>query len=128
MMMSLTQTDQSVDPQGEAEDAVDEGDDGNGNEDDENENEDKGEVGDVANHVHVAASQERKVNVSKTRTPCKRKGLSDDLDSHLAAFLYNSLLAYNDSRKGCRHRVLNQLYGNYRLSQYPATILTDPSC
>ena len=122
-MMSSMQTDQNTDLRWEVEDAVGDGDDGNPNEDDENENKD---VGDMVNHAHGAASQERKVN-GKTRTPHKRKGLSNDLDPHLATFLYNSLLANNDSQNGCWRRVLDHYYGNYRLSQYLATILTDPS-
>jgi len=92
----------SIGYEGEVGDALDENGDGDNVEDDENR---EMKNGMVADQLYVAApvlsdSQDRKAMNKKV--PHKRKAMTDDLDCHLAAFLYVSLLADDDCRKGCR--------------------------
>jgi len=110
-VMSFVHT-KGIDEQGEAGDVVEEDVGRNGNEDDENENEEQGRVGDVANQSHTATPHDRMAKWP----PCKQKAQSN-LDWHLAAFMYRSLVD-GDHQRRCRHEVLNELYGNNQISQY----------
>jgi len=112
MVMSLAQIDEDADGRGDAGDVVDEGVGGNGNKEDEELGEDSDT--DVANQSHVA--DERKTVSCKKQQ--KQKG-SLDLEWHLAAFVYKAPLAGDDNQKGCWHQVLDDLYGNGQISQYP---------
>ena|SRR5260370_6776210 len=111
--MSLVQTDQDVDGEEEVGDNVDEG--VNGNEDEEDKNEEDVGRSDVVNQSHEIALYKRRG--SKKQLPQKQKNLSD-LDWHLTAFLYKSLLAEIEGWR-CQCEVLNDVYGNHQISQYP---------
>ncbi len=86
-------------------DTLDENGDGDNVKDDEN-REMKNSM--VADQLYVAApvlsdSQDRKVMNKKV--PHKRKAMTDDLDCHLAAFLYVSLLADEKSLTTCTETI-----------------------
>ena len=107
-VMSFMPTNKDCDEQGEAGDAVDEDIEGNGNKDDENEK--QGRVADVVNQSHAATAHER-----KAKWPLHKAKAQSNLDWHLAAFMYRSLVD-GDSQRRYQQEVLNDLYGNCQIS------------
>ena len=112
---------ESIDPDNRATQAVDTqnsigedvGDGSKGQRSDEDEDEGQKHHGsEVAPHTRARRGNKR------TR---KRKAPSDELDDHLAAFIYNSLLPGHDPQKGCRRKVLDFLYKNNSVGEYYVT-------
>ena len=70
----------------------------------------------------VAPSKQPPTRSRRGKKPTRKcKAPSDELDDHLAAFVYDSLLPGHDLRKGCRQKVLDLLYENNSVGEYSFT-------